>query len=155
MSLEAAMREQPVISNANAKAPGNPPQKQRDEKGLPRKHKKRCYRAYMECDHEKSGQFADRLPKRSVPLEKVHDCESPWWLLPACLFDSSLPAGNRADCNTCVIVGQKDRAEGIRCCPKVHTHWQRGCRGRLLFKMQGVCRRLFWIAVHEEIETNR
>jgi hypothetical protein len=83
IGLETAMRKQPVISNANAKAPGNPPQKQRDEKGLPGKHKKRCHSAYVECDHEKSGELSDRFPKRSVTLEKIHECESPWWFVPA------------------------------------------------------------------------
>jgi hypothetical protein len=73
--LESAVREQPVISNANAKAAGNPPQKQRDEKSLPRKHKERCDRAYVECDHEKSSEFSDWFPKRSIPLEKIHECE--------------------------------------------------------------------------------
>src|SRR5438309_3490685 len=78
ISLESAVREQPVIRNANAKAPGNPPQQQRDEKCLPREHKERSNRAYVECDHEKSGELPDGFPKRSVPLEKIHECESPW-----------------------------------------------------------------------------
>jgi len=101
------VREQPVISNANAKAPGNPPQKQRDKKSLPREDKERGNRAYVECDHEKSGELPDRLPKRSIPLEKIHECESPWWSVLACSFDSSLPAGARTDCNTSVIVGSE------------------------------------------------
>ena len=67
MGLETAVREQPVICNANAKAPGNPPQKQRDEKRLPRKHKECCDRAYMECDHEKSGEFPDSVPETFYP----------------------------------------------------------------------------------------
>jgi hypothetical protein len=75
IGLESAVREQPVICNANAKAPGNPPQKQRDEKGLPRKHKKRSDRANVECNHKKSGEFPDWFPKRSIPLEKIHECE--------------------------------------------------------------------------------
>jgi len=29
----------------------------------------------MECDHEKSGEFPDWFPKRSIPLEKIHECE--------------------------------------------------------------------------------
>ena len=86
ISLEAAMREQPVISNADAQAAGNPPQKQRDEKSLPGKHEKRCDRAYVKCHHEKSCEFADWFPKRPVPLEKIHECEAPWWLVPACLL---------------------------------------------------------------------
>jgi hypothetical protein len=107
IGLKPAVREQPVISNANAKAPGNPPQKQRDEKSLPREHKERGNRAYVECDHEKSGELPDGFPKRSIPLEKIHECESPWWFVLACLFDSSLPAGARTDCNTSVIVGSE------------------------------------------------
>jgi hypothetical protein len=83
IGLETTVRKQPVVSNANAKAAGNPPQKQRDEKGLPGKHEKRCDRAYVECDHEKSGEFPDRFPKSSIPLEKIHECESPWWFVPA------------------------------------------------------------------------
>src|SRR5436305_9917836 len=77
IGLESTVREQPVIRNANAKATSNPPQKQRDEKCLPREHKERCNRAYVECDHEKSCKFADWFPKRSVPLEKFHEYESP------------------------------------------------------------------------------
>ena len=91
IGLESAVREQPVISNANAQAAGNPPQKQRDEKSFPGKHKKRCDRAYVKCDHEKSGQFADGFSKRPVPLEKIHEYELLGWLF-VCLFDSSLPA---------------------------------------------------------------
>jgi hypothetical protein len=83
IGLETAVRKQPVISDANAKAAGNPPQKQRDEKGLPGKHEKRCDRAYVECDHEKSGDFNDRFPKSSITLEKIHECGSPWWFVPA------------------------------------------------------------------------
>jgi hypothetical protein len=75
ISLESAMREQPMISNANAQAAGDPPQKHRNEKCLPGKHEKRCNGAYVECDHEKSGQFADGFAKRPVPLEKIHECE--------------------------------------------------------------------------------
>jgi len=88
IGLKSAMRKQPVISNANAEAACDPPQKQRNEKGLPRKHKKRCHRAYVECDHEKSGEFPDRFPKSSVPLEKIHECESPWWFLPVYLIQA-------------------------------------------------------------------
>jgi hypothetical protein len=77
ISLESAMREQPMIGDADAKAAGNPPQKHRDEKSLPGKHKKRGDRAYVECDHEKSGEFPDRFPKSSIALEKIHECESP------------------------------------------------------------------------------
>src|SRR5579859_7777564 len=84
VSLETAMREQPVIRNADAQAAGDPPQQQRDEKSLPGKHEKRCYGAYVKCDHEKSGQFADGFPKRSVPLEKIHECGSPWWFALVC-----------------------------------------------------------------------
>src|SRR5438270_1088780 len=78
IGLESTVREQPVIRNANAKAAGNPPQNQRDEKSLPREHKERGNRAYVECDHEKSGHFDDRFSKCSVPLEKIHEFESPW-----------------------------------------------------------------------------
>jgi hypothetical protein len=86
--LESTVREQPVIRNANAQTPGNPPQKQRDEKSLPGKHKKRRDRAYVECNHEKSGELPDWLPKRSVPLEKIHEYESPWWFVPAYLIQA-------------------------------------------------------------------
>src|SRR4051812_46081764 len=72
IGLESTVREQPVICNANAKAAGNPPQNQRDEKSLPREHKERCHSAYVECDHKKSGHFDDRFSKCSVPLEKIH-----------------------------------------------------------------------------------
>jgi hypothetical protein len=72
------VRKQPVIGNANAKAPGNPPQKQRDKKSFPGKHKERGNRAYVECDHEKSGELPDGFPKCSIPLEKIHEYESPW-----------------------------------------------------------------------------
>jgi hypothetical protein len=88
IGLEATVREQPVIRNANAKAPGHPPQKQRDEKRLPGKHEKRCDRAYVECNHEKSGELPDWFPKRSIPLEKIHECESPWWFVPAYLIQA-------------------------------------------------------------------
>jgi hypothetical protein len=120
ISLESAVREQPVISNANAQAARNPPQKQRDEKSFPGKHKKRCDRAYVKCDHEKSGQFADRFSKRPVPLEKIHEYELLGWLF-VCLFDSSLPAAKRKDCNTCVIVAPEGHARTNWACPKVHT----------------------------------
>src|SRR5579859_7552389 len=86
--LKSTVREQPMIRNANAKAAGNPPQKQRDEKSLPREHEKRCDRAYVECDHEKSGELPDGFPKRSIPLEKIHECESPWWFVPAYLIQA-------------------------------------------------------------------
>jgi hypothetical protein len=86
--LESAVCEQPVIRNANAQAPGNPPQKQRDEKSLPCKHEKCRDRAYVECDHEKSGELPDRFPKCSIPLEKIHEYESPWWFVPAYLIQA-------------------------------------------------------------------
>src|ERR1041385_3312097 len=72
ISFESAMREQPMISNANAQAAGNPPQQYRDEKSLPGKHEKRCNGAYVECDHKKCGHCADGFAKRPVPLEKIH-----------------------------------------------------------------------------------
>src|SRR5207302_9630381 len=71
--LETAMSEQPVVRNADAQAPGDPPQKHRDEKSLPGKHEERCYGAYVKCDHEKSGEFSDWFPKRPVTLEKIHE----------------------------------------------------------------------------------
>jgi hypothetical protein len=86
IGLETAMREQPVIGNADSQAAGDPPQKQSDEKGLPGKHEKRCNRTYVKCDHEKCSEFADWFPKCSIPFEKVHECESPWWLVPACFI---------------------------------------------------------------------
>jgi hypothetical protein len=84
--LETAMREQPVVRNADAQAAGDPPQQQRDKKGLPGKHEKRCYGAYVKCDHEKSGQFSDWFPKRPVTLEKIHEYGSPWWFELACFY---------------------------------------------------------------------
>jgi hypothetical protein len=95
IGLESAMRKQPVISNANAKASGNPPQKKRDEKRLPGKHEKRCDSAYMECNHEKSGELPDGFPKSPVPLEKIHECESPWWFVPAYLIQAYQPGSGR------------------------------------------------------------
>jgi hypothetical protein len=80
------MREQPVIRNPDAQTPGDPPQKQRNKKGLPGKHEERCYGAYVKCHHEKSSQFSDWFPKRSVPLEKIHECGSPWWRTLVCLL---------------------------------------------------------------------
>jgi len=88
IGLESPVREQPMICNANAKAAGNPPQKQRDEKSLPGKHEKRRDRAYVECDHEKSGELSDWFPKRPVPFKKIHEYESPWWFVPAYLIQA-------------------------------------------------------------------
>jgi len=88
IGLESAVREQPVIRNANAKTAGNPPQKQRDKKSLPCEHKERGNRAYVECNHEKSGELPDWFPKRSVTLEKIHECQSPWWFVPVYLIQA-------------------------------------------------------------------
>jgi hypothetical protein len=84
--LEPAVRQQPVISDADPQTSSNPPEKQGDEKSLPGKHEKRDYSAYVKRHHEKSGEFADWFPKRSISLEKVHECVSPWWLVPACFI---------------------------------------------------------------------
>src|SRR5579862_5040650 len=63
MGLEAAMREQTVISNADSQASRNPPQYHCSEKSLPCKHEERSDRANMKSDHEKRGELANRLAK--------------------------------------------------------------------------------------------
>jgi hypothetical protein len=72
VGLESAMREQPVISNADSQASGNPPKQESGEKAFPGEHEERGNRAYMECAHKKSSELADRLTKCSVTLEKIH-----------------------------------------------------------------------------------
>src|ERR1700761_7140147 len=66
ISLEAAMREQAVISHADAEAAGDPPQGQGGEKALPGKHEEGNDGAHVECRHEKCCQLADWLAKCSV-----------------------------------------------------------------------------------------
>jgi hypothetical protein len=73
IGFETAMGQQTVIRYADPKAPGNPPQEDRDKKGLPGKHEKRRDRAYVKCEHEKCCELADWFPKCPIPLEKVHE----------------------------------------------------------------------------------
>src|SRR5258707_12289129 len=49
--LVSAMRQQPVIAHADAKAPGNPPQKNGDEECFPGEEKQRCNRADVKQAH--------------------------------------------------------------------------------------------------------
>ena len=50
--LISAMREQPVITHADAQAARNPPQEHRDEQSLPGEKEERRYRAHVKRSHE-------------------------------------------------------------------------------------------------------
>src|SRR5579859_6392920 len=51
-SLVSAMREQPVVGHADAQASRNPPQKHRNEKGLPGEKEKGSNRPNMKQGHK-------------------------------------------------------------------------------------------------------
>src|SRR5262245_3631879 len=86
--LESAVREQSVITHADAQAAGNPPQQEGYEECLPGKHEERNNGAYVECSHEKCCEFAQRFLKRAITLEKVHRLPgSPWWIRSCSVFD--------------------------------------------------------------------
>src|SRR6266700_3066239 len=69
--LVTAVREQPVISHADTKASGNPPQYNSDRQRFPGEHEERNDCSNVECAHEKSCHPADWLAKSSVVF-KAH-----------------------------------------------------------------------------------
>ena len=60
----------------------------------------------------------------------------------ACLFDSSLPAGKRADCNSCVIVRTEGQGRTNWACSKVHMSLVTRLSRQAEFQCK-VCERLF------------
>jgi len=64
------MRQQAVVSHADAEAPSDPPQEHGNEKGLPAEYEQRCHCAGVKHNHEEGRYPNDRLPERSVTLEK-------------------------------------------------------------------------------------
>ena len=58
-SLVAAMREQPVVSHADAQASRNPPQKQSHEKRFPGEEKECGNRPHMKQGHKGCGYPVD------------------------------------------------------------------------------------------------
>src|ERR1043165_9525591 len=53
--LVSAMRQQSVITHADAQAGGNPPKHECDHQGLPTEHEERCNGAEMKQPHENDG----------------------------------------------------------------------------------------------------
>src|ERR1700722_20625798 len=51
-SLVSAVREQAVVSHANAQAAGNPPQEHRDKQCLPGEEKQSGHGSYVKQSHE-------------------------------------------------------------------------------------------------------
>jgi hypothetical protein len=64
-----------MISHADSKAAGNPPQHNRYYKGLPGEAKHRRDGADVECSHEGSGQI-DLLGERFVVMKDAHNVYS-------------------------------------------------------------------------------
>src|SRR5574341_29689 len=53
--LVSAMRQQSVITHADAQAGGDPPEHERNYQSLPTEHEERCNRAKMKQPHENGG----------------------------------------------------------------------------------------------------
>jgi hypothetical protein len=66
----SAMREQPMVSHPNAKAPRNPPQEQSEKKGLPTEYEQRRHCAGVEHDHKKGCYPDDWLSEGPVAFEE-------------------------------------------------------------------------------------
>src|SRR5580698_7435652 len=67
----SAMGQQAVISHADAEAPSDPPQHDRNDESLPSEEEERRDGAYVECSHKSSGQI-DPLGKRFVSSADAH-----------------------------------------------------------------------------------
>lgn len=73
--LKASMSEKPVVTNADSKAAGNPPQYQRKQQCLPTKYEYRRQGTKVKHQHEKSSHPNDRLGQSSVvPEYPGHGC---------------------------------------------------------------------------------
>jgi len=64
------MRQQAVVSHADAEAPGDPPQEHGNEKGLPAEYEQRCHCAGVEENHEERCYPNDGLLERPVTFEE-------------------------------------------------------------------------------------
>ena len=60
------MRKQPMVSHADAKTPGDPPQHHREQECLPSEYEQRSYSTDVKRHHKEGSNPHDGLRKRSV-----------------------------------------------------------------------------------------
>src|SRR5215510_9466994 len=92
------MCEQPVIADADARAPGNPEQEERQQDGFPVEEKWSSESAQVKCSHDEGSQRPDGFLKCAVVFQEGQEAGS----LILAVGLSKLTAWRDGKCNSCV-----------------------------------------------------